>query len=64
MQAITVSMDVNLLYSLINMKLRNEYQDLHDLCLGLDLDQTQLVEKLASKGYHFCEESKQFRLME
>lgn len=64
MQAIKVSMDVNLLYSLINMKLRNEYQDMDDLCLGLNLDKKALTEKLASAGYHFCEESQQFRLLD
>lgn len=44
-------MDVNLLYSIVNMKLRNDYNDLEDLCLSMDIDRGQLLSRLESAGF-------------
>ncbi|MEI4930781.1 DUF4250 domain-containing protein [Aeromonas caviae] len=55
------TMDVNMLLSLVNMQLRDHYEDLDDLCRAQDLDQEALVARLASGDYHYQEDQKQFR---
>lgn len=61
MKHIQVSkMDSHILYSLINMRLRNEYSDLNALCASLDIDKQVLIKKLASSGYHYHLENNQF----
>ncbi|MFA7388520.1 MAG: DUF4250 domain-containing protein [Thiohalobacteraceae bacterium] len=54
-------MDVHLLYSLINTKLRNEYADLEDLARGLDIDRAALETRLGEAGYAYYAEARQFR---
>lgn len=54
-------MDVNLLYSLINMKLRNDYADLDDLARSLDIDRVALKARLGAAGYVYSADQKQFR---
>lgn len=44
-------MDPAMLYSLLNMKLRNDYRDLDDLARSLNLDGQALTRFLAGKGY-------------
>ncbi|MBL0611847.1 DUF4250 domain-containing protein [Aeromonas jandaei] len=55
------TMDVNMLLSLINMQLRDRYDDLEDLCKAQDLDQATLEARLASGDFHYQPEQKQFR---
>jgi len=55
------TMDVNMLLSLINMQLRDRYDDLEDLCKAQDLDQAVLEARLASGDFHYQPEQKQFR---
>ncbi|MFC5708295.1 DUF4250 domain-containing protein [Aeromonas eucrenophila] len=55
------TMDVNMLLSLINMQLRDRYDDLDDLCKAQDLDQGALVARLASGDFHYQTDQKQFR---
>ncbi|MGH1392045.1 MAG: DUF4250 domain-containing protein [Aeromonas jandaei] len=55
------AMDVNMLLSLINMQLRDRYDDLEDLCKAQDLDQAALEARLASGDFHYQPEQKQFR---
>lgn len=55
------TMDVNMLLSLINMQLRDRYDDLEDLCKAQDLDQAALEAQLASGDFHYQPEQKQFR---
>lgn len=57
-------MDVHLLYSLINMKLRNDYEDLDDLACGLDIDRAELEARLGAAGYGYSAELNQFRRSE
>lgn len=54
-------MDVNMLLSLVNMQLRDRYDDLDDLCKAQDLDQGALIARLASGGFHYQAAQKQFR---
>jgi len=55
------TMDVNMLLSLVNMQLRDRFDDLDDLCRAQDLDQEALVARLASGDFHYQEDQKQFR---
>jgi hypothetical protein len=55
------TMDVNMLLSLVNMQLRDRYDDLDDLCKAQDLDQEALVVRLASGDFHYLPDQKQFR---
>ncbi|BEJ49288.1 DUF4250 domain-containing protein [Aeromonas dhakensis] len=55
------TMDVNMLLSLVNMQLRDCYDDLDDLCKAQDLDKAALVARLASGDFHYQEDQKQFR---
>jgi hypothetical protein len=55
------TMDPNLLYSLINTRLRNDYNDLDDLARSQDLDRTALEQRLAAAGFVYVTELKQFR---
>ena len=54
-------MDVHLLFSLLNMKLRNDYEDLDDLVRSLDLDRAELEARLGAAGYTYHSQAKQFR---
>ncbi|MDE6010558.1 MAG: DUF4250 domain-containing protein [Muribaculaceae bacterium] len=49
----TLPKDPNMLYSLINMKLRDEYPSLDSLCRGLDIDRETLTQTLSDAGYHY-----------
>jgi hypothetical protein len=55
------TMDVNMLLSLVNMQLRDRFDDLDDLCKAQDLDQAALVARLASGDFHYQADQKQFR---
>lgn len=52
--------DPVMLLSFINLKLRDFYSDLDRLCEELDIDRSEIVEKLASISYHYDEEKNQF----
>lgn len=56
----TVPNDPVMLLSYINTQLRDFCSDLSDLCRTLDLDQKQLVNKLADIGYLYDPERNQF----
>ena len=45
--------DPFLLLSVVNTKLRDEYEDLDALCAALDLDRAALEEKLAAAGFRY-----------
>lgn len=55
------TMDVNMLLSLVNMQLRDRFDDLDDLCKSQALDKEALVARLASGDFHYQEDQKQFR---
>lgn len=53
--------DPNILLSVVNTKLRDEYGSLEALCGGLDADQAELTERLAALGYAYDAETNQFK---
>ncbi|AVP55985.1 hypothetical protein K144313037_00200 [Clostridium tetani] len=55
-----INMDPNILLSLINTKLRDEFKNLKDLISTYDLDEKVIVEKLMNIGYKYNESKNQF----
>lgn len=53
--------DPIMLYSAVNMKLRDQYSSLDDFCASESIDKTDLVEKLKSVGFEYNSELNQFR---
>lgn len=53
--------DPIMLYSAVNMKLRDQYPSLDALCDDLDLDRKTLEETLAAVGFTYIPEQNQFR---
>lgn len=53
--------DPMLLLSVLNMKLRDAYDSLDDLCEDLDEDRSELEEKLRAAGFVYDENRNQFR---
>ncbi len=56
-----IPQDPVMLLSYVNLKLRDCYRNLNELCDDLDIDPKELTEKLASIDYHYDESTKQFR---
>ena len=52
--------DPFMLMSLINLKLRDYYSDLDELCEDLDIDKKLLCEALAKAGFEYSEENNKF----
>lgn len=52
--------DPIILLSYINTKLRDEYKNLGELCDDLELQQSELTEKLSSIDYAYNEELNRF----
>ncbi len=52
--------DSVMLLSYVNLKLRDFYSGLDQLCEDLDADRSEIVEKLAKIDYHYDEEKNQF----
>lgn len=53
--------DPIILLSFINMKLRDQYSNLDELCDDLELNKNDLCEKLQSVGYAYAETQNQFK---
>lgn len=52
--------DVNMLFSFVNMKLRDEYSSLNELCNALDIDQEWLTARLATAGFEYNQQQNKF----
>lgn len=52
--------DPVMLMSMINMKLRDFYSNLDDLCEDLDIDKEKLCDTLKSAGFEYNEEQNKF----
>ncbi len=52
--------DINMLLSIINMKLRDEYDSLDKLCDDMQIDKNSLLEKMKTAGYEYSKENKKF----
>lgn len=55
-----LSMDINIVYSMLNMRLRDKYSSLSDLCEDEDIDMEKLLSGLKEKGLEYDEEKNQF----
>lgn len=55
------SMDINLLFSLVNQQLRDEFSSLEKLCAYHDIQQDILVRRLKSNDFEYLAEANQFR---
>ncbi|MCC4799296.1 hypothetical protein BCT30_22870 [Enterovibrio norvegicus] len=55
------NMDTVMLMSIVNMKLRDDFNSLEDLVRYFDIDAEALKNKLATAGFDYMEEQKQFR---
>lgn len=61
MSAYKLPSDPGMLYSVVNMKLRDEYSSLDDLCLSLGVDHDDLVRRLSDAGFEYDPAVNQFR---
>ena len=52
--------DPVMLLSFVNMKLRDKYVSLNDMCEDLDISSTEVIEKLGKIDYHYDVEKNQF----
>lgn len=53
-------LDIYVLLSIVNTKLRDFYSSLNDLCADMGINQIKLEEKLAGVGYRYSKEKNQF----
>lgn len=56
-----IAMDANILLSIINMKLRDFYNNLGALCEDMEINEEILKEKFSEVGYNYDETINQFR---
>lgn len=52
--------DPVMLLSFLNLKLRDEFSDLDDLCKSLDIDKTEVVGKIKTIGYDYSKAENRF----
>lgn len=52
--------DPIMLYSAVNMKLRDQYTSLQELCAAEGVDENEIVAKLASSGFEYHPEINRF----
>lgn len=52
--------DPAMLFSYVNLKLRDYYKDLQSLCDDLDVSEQEITDKLAAIDYHYDKEKNQF----
>lgn len=53
--------DINILVSMVNMKLRDEYSSLYDFISNYDVSIEELTNRMESNGYYYNEEENQFK---
>lgn len=56
-----MKMDPNILLSIVNMKLRDNFNSLEDFCEDIGIKEIELCEKLESTGCSYSKESNQFK---
>ena len=52
--------DPFMLLSVVNMKLRDQYASLEDLCDDMNVSRTDLEEQLCAAGFEYNEEQRRF----
>ncbi len=55
-----IPQDPAMLLSFLNLKLRDHYGTLEALCDDLDIDRTEIEDKLSKMDYHYDKERNQF----
>lgn len=55
-----IPQDPMMLFSFINMKLRDQYPSLDALCEDMDVDKDNLLATLAAVGFEYSEEHNKF----
>jgi hypothetical protein len=53
--------DPFMLFSVVNMKLRDLYSSLDELCDDMNIDKDELVRRLSAIGFEYMPECNQFR---
>nr|WP_314079128.1 DUF4250 domain-containing protein [uncultured Leptotrichia sp.] len=53
--------DMNLLYSILNLKLRDEFKDLDGLVNYYGKNKTEVLDKMEKAGYFYNKEENQFK---
>ena len=53
--------DPMMLLSFINMKLRDQYDSLDELCASMDIDRSELESRLAEAGFESNPQQNKFR---
>lgn len=61
MSQMNIPMDPVMLYSYLNTKLRDQYDSFDALCDDMDLNQEEILAKLASMDFYYDSEKNQFR---
>lgn len=56
--------DPFILLSFINMKLRDEYNNLAELCKGLEIDEVTINQQLNNIGYDYDDQTNQYHQMD
>ncbi|STO31419.1 Uncharacterised protein [Fusobacterium necrogenes] len=54
-------MDINIAYSMLNMRLRDKYSSLSELCDDENIEIEKLLTEMEKKGYIYNKENNQFR---
>lgn len=55
-----LTMDINIVYSMLNMRLRDKYSSLFELCEDEDIDMEELLTGLREKGLEYDNNKNQF----
>ena len=55
------TMDINMLFSIVNMKLRNEKESFHDFCITYQIDEEILIERFKTNHLHYDATKNQFK---
>ncbi|AYE33505.1 DUF4250 domain-containing protein [Clostridium septicum] len=56
-----LSMDPNILVSMVNMKLRDLYSSLEAFCEDIGIESKELEDKLSAVGYNYEKKQNQFK---
>jgi len=57
------TMDINMLLSIVNMKLRNEGENIDGFCRRYQIDKTLLIARLSEKQLTYDTAQNQFKLV-
>lgn len=55
-----IPQDPFMLFSFLNMKLRDQYADLDELCDDLHINKEELLAKMAANGWEYSKENRKF----